>query len=233
MGLFRRRRATADTDYDYDRTTTTTAPVAPGRLAMPRSRGFMSGLLLVILGAIGGLAPFVGPYFNLSIGSDQAWDYSSGRLWLSILPAAATVLGGLMLMYSANRATATFGSWLALAGGVWFVIGPVMSMLWNGGQMQTGQALGGTNHQVAEWLVYFYGVGAAITAVAGIALGRVTTRSVRDVERLTPDTVPVTTTERTGRFSRRPATTTEPVDEPATVGAGPAMRHTDDPAARP
>jgi hypothetical protein len=110
-------------------------------------------------------------------------------------------------------------------------------MLWNGGEMQTGQAFGGTNHQVAEWLVYFYGVGAAITAVAGIALGRVTTRSVRDVERLTTThetPAPATTTaDRTGRFERRPATTTTTeraatADEPATVGSGPAMRHTEE-----
>ena len=103
MGLLRRRReAAADADYQ-------TTAVEPGRLAMPRSRGFASGLLLVLLGLWGGLVPFIGPYFHLTIGPDRAWAYTSGRLWLSIIPAAASVLGGLMLMYSANRATGTFG----------------------------------------------------------------------------------------------------------------------------
>jgi len=193
MGLLRRDAG------DHDRTS------EPGRLAMPRRRGAASGLLLVVLGAWGALIPFIGPAFDLTIGSDRMFDFTAGRFWLSLLPGAVAVLGGLMLMASANRASATLGAQLALAAGVWFVVGPVVSMLWNGGEPQTGQPLGGTGQQVLELLTYFYGLGAAIIAFAGIALGRVTTRSVRDVERLAPDTAappPPDPAERTGRFGR-------------------------------
>src|SRR5262245_61558774 len=117
------------------------------RFAMPRRRGAASGLLLVVLGLWGGFAPFIGPYLNVSFGSDSKWDFTTGRLWLSIIPAAATVLGGLLLMRSAHRGSASLGAWCALAGGAWFVIGPLLSTLWNSGQPQTGQPLGGSGHQ--------------------------------------------------------------------------------------
>src|SRR2546421_12923996 len=35
-----------------------------GMLRIPRSRGALSGVLLILLGAWGGLIPFIGPYFH-------------------------------------------------------------------------------------------------------------------------------------------------------------------------
>src|ERR1700689_309522 len=63
---------------------------------VPRSRGGVSGALLILIGAWGGLAPFVGPYFRFAYTPDKAWAYTSGRLWLSIVPGAAALLGGLL-----------------------------------------------------------------------------------------------------------------------------------------
>jgi hypothetical protein len=151
-------------------------------MRIPRSRGAVSGLLLVIMGLWGGLIPFVGPYFNFAIGRNHAWTWSTGRLWLDILPGAAAVIGGLMLMGSANRASGGLGAWIALAGGAWFVIGPVMSMLWNHGVPQTGIAHGGTGRRTLEELTYYYGLGAAIAAVSSFAMGRMSVLSVRDAE---------------------------------------------------
>jgi hypothetical protein len=157
----------------------------PGRLAMPRRRGAASGLLIFVLGAWCAAVPFVGPLFDLTVGPDQAFDMTAGRFWLSLLPGVVAALGGLMLMRSANRASATLGAQVAMAGGIWLVVGPTVSMLWNDGAMQTGQPAGGTSRQVLELLLYFYGTGAAITALAGIAFGRVSARHAGDVERLT------------------------------------------------
>jgi hypothetical protein len=50
-------------------------------LWMPRSRGAVSGLLLVILGAWGALIPFVGPHFNFAYTPDQDRAWSSARGW--------------------------------------------------------------------------------------------------------------------------------------------------------
>lgn len=169
-------------------------------MRIPRSRGAVSGALLILAGLWGGLIPFVGHYFDFVIGSDQAWDWTSGRFWLSVLPAVAVVLGGLILTSAAHRIGAGTGAWLALAGGVWFVIGQAMSELWNDGTSEAGRALGGTGHRVAEELGYFYGLGALIVALSAFALGRLAVRSVRDVE-LTRETELAGTT-RTGEVGR-------------------------------
>jgi hypothetical protein len=138
---------------------------------IPRRRGAGIGLILILLGLWGGLVPFVGPYFNYQIGTTSTWDWSTDRLWLSVLPAAATVLGGLIMLLSTRRSTASLGGLLALAGGVWFVAGPSVSMLWNHGAPATGAAIGHTGTRVAEWLGFHYGLGALITLFAAYGLG--------------------------------------------------------------
>lgn len=94
-----------------------------GTLAVPRSRGAVCGSLLVLLGAWGALIPFVGPYFDYAYTPDATWDYTTGRLYLEILPGVATAVGGLLVLGSANRVTAMFGSCLAALAGAWFVLG--------------------------------------------------------------------------------------------------------------
>src|SRR6202034_3059493 len=91
---------------------------------VPRSRGGVSGVLLILIGAWGGLAPFVGPYFRFAYTPDKAWAYTSGRLWLSIVPGAAALLGGLLVTGAAHRAVGCFGAFFgALALGRCSVVG--------------------------------------------------------------------------------------------------------------
>jgi hypothetical protein len=152
---------------------------------IPRSRGAVSGLLLVVLGVWGALIPFVGPSFDLTIGPDRSFDMTAGRFWLSLLPGVVVALGGLMTLISANRASAVLGAQLALAGGLWFLVGPTLSHMWTDAQGALGQAgfaKGGEARRTTEVLLYFYGVGAAITTLAALGLGRLSVRSVRDVE---------------------------------------------------
>src|SRR3954469_9307749 len=154
-------------------------------MSIPRTRGAISGLLIAVLRAWGAIVPFVGPSFNLTIGPDATFHMTHGRLWLSLIPGVVAVVGGLMLLFSANRASAILGAQLALAAGVWFVIGPVISQLWSsapGALGQAGFAAGAEGRRVLEAIAYFYGVGAAVTALAGVALGRLTLRAARDVE---------------------------------------------------
>jgi hypothetical protein len=151
------------------------------RLHMPRSRGAASGLLIVLLGIWGGLVPFVGPAFGYSFTPDITWHWTMGRLWLEVLPAAATVLGGLSLMGSASRISGSAGAWLAAAGGAWFVTGQWFSMLWNDGVMQAGAPTATSNlGQVAEWIGFFLGLGVVIVFLSAMALGRMSVVSVRD-----------------------------------------------------
>jgi hypothetical protein len=155
------------------------------RRRVPRSRGALSGFLLILLGIWAGLIPFVGPYFNYEFGSDQTWVITWDRVWLNVLPAAALFFGGLILLGSRSRISGAFGAWLAIAGGIWFAIGPAMSLLWDaslGPAAPVGLPIGSNGVQVLEYIGFFYGVAAVGTALAAFALGRLSIVGVRDVE---------------------------------------------------
>src|SRR6201992_1196828 len=142
-----------------------------GMLRVPRSRGALTGALLVLLGLWGGLIAFIGPYFHYAYTPDKAWTYTTGRLWLEIVPAAGTVLGGLILSTSASRPSAIFGAWLAALSGAWFALGGLFSTLWSIGG--TGQPVGDKLHRVVEQIGFFTGLGVVIVFLAAVALGRV------------------------------------------------------------
>ena len=155
----------------------------PSAVWMPRSRGAVGGLLLVILGAWGALIPFVGPHFNFAYTPDQDWAWSTARGWLEVLPGAATAVGGLLLILSANRVSAMLGGWLAVLGGAWFVVGGQVAPLLGIGS--AGDPIAATERKRAALEVsYFSGLGALIIFVGGIVLARTAVRLARDVEPL-------------------------------------------------
>lgn len=189
-----------------------------GRMRMPRSRGATSGFLLILLGAWGALAPFIGPLFNFAYSPDQAWAWTTGRGWLEVLPGAVTVLGGLLLLVSRNRATASLGGWLAVAGGVWFIIGHAVAGPLNLGD--AGSPVAATEaKRIALELMFFYGLGALIVFLGAAALGRISVRSVRDVEWADR---PVTA--HTAADEHAPVATAEPT--PVAGHTGPIAGHT-------
>jgi hypothetical protein len=152
--------------------------VMTGVLRVPRSRGALNGTLLVLLGAWGGLIAFIGPYFHYAYTPDKAWTYTTGRLWLEIVPAAGTILGGLILSTSATRPSAIFGAWLAALSGAWFALGGLFSTLWSIGG--TGQPVGDKLHRVVEQIGFFTGLGVVIVFLAAVALGRLTVIGARE-----------------------------------------------------
>src|SRR5258706_3187019 len=81
-----------------------------GILRVSRSRGALSGVLLVLLGIWGGLIPLVGPYVNYAYTPNHAWRITSGRIWLEVLPAAGALLGGEIPLPSKVKATAPLGT---------------------------------------------------------------------------------------------------------------------------
>ena len=152
-----------------------------GTLHMPRSRGAVSGLVLLILGAWGALVPFIGPYLHLSYTPGEAWVWSTARAWLEVFPGVTAALGGFLLLISGNRATAMFGGWLAVIAGAWFVVGRSLSSTLRLGDV--GQPLAATDAKRAVIeIAYFSGLGTLIVFVGGVVLARVTIRTARDVE---------------------------------------------------
>jgi hypothetical protein len=167
-------------------------PVRGGRMRIPRSRGAASGFLLILLGVWGGLIPFVGPYVGFAYTPDQEWVWTTARGWLEVLPGAATVVGGLLLLSSANRATAMFGGWLSVVAGAWFVVGRAFAGPLGLGDPGAPVATTATKRVWLE-LCYFSGLGAVIVFLGALALGRLSVRSLRDIQ-----------------FAHRPVTATKP-----------------------
>jgi hypothetical protein len=166
-----------------------------GMLRVPRTRGVASGLLLVLLGAWGALAPFIGPYFHFAYTPDSAWTSTLGRLWLEIIPGVTTVIGGLILLVSAFRPVAMAGAFVAAAAGVWFALGGLIAPLWTGygtvghaaipAALYPGTPVGGPVHTVAEHLAFFTGLGVATVFLAAVALGRLAVIGACDVAMVT------------------------------------------------
>jgi len=182
-------------------------------------------MLLVLLGAWGGLIPIIGPYFHYAYTPDKAWVYTTGRLWLEILPGAAAVLGGLLVLGSARRHTAAFGAFLAALGGAWFVVGNLASTLWNSGTPQAGVPAGtGLTRLAAENLGFFSGLGVLIIFFAALALGRFMVVGVREtalVERANADQAAVAEQEEAERETQPVARTRSdlpPVADPEDRG---------------
>jgi len=185
-------------------------------LQVPRSRGAVSGLLLVLLGLWGALIPLVGPYFHYAYTPDSAWMLTAGRVWLEIVPGAATFLGGIILLASASRPLAMFGAELAAAAGAWFALGMVIVPLWPAARtLDPGSpAATATVLRQLEHLGFYTGLGVVIVFVAALALGRLTVIGVRDArlaERAAtvPEPEPVTAGTTTRPISTRGTTTSD------------------------
>ena len=159
-----------------------------GVTRIPRSRGSVAGVLLIILGAWGGLIPFVGPYFHYAYTPDTSWHYTSGRLYLSIVPGAAALIGGLLAVLASHRAVGVLGALLAALGGGWFILGgPIITLAVKSGSISPGTPLTGAvgslssaTREFLETLGFFTGTGVLIVFLAALALGRFSVVSVRD-----------------------------------------------------
>src|SRR3954454_2084509 len=70
--------------------------IRASRRRVARSRGALSGILLMVLGLWAAFVPFIGPYFNLAYSPrpNDAWHWTAARGWLEVLPGAAAFLGG-------------------------------------------------------------------------------------------------------------------------------------------
>jgi hypothetical protein len=185
-------------------------------LRVRRSRGAASGLLLMLLGAWGGLVPFIGPYFHYAYTPNSAWQINNGRVWLEVLPGIAVLLGGLVVAASKLRPTALFGAWLAAIGGAWFAVGTVLAALWTAKLPAQGTPVGGTVARVTEQIGFFTGLGVVVVFVAAVALGRFTVVGVNDAE--------LAAAERAGARAQASRDETSPTEPVGTPTGSPAQR---------
>jgi hypothetical protein len=148
---------------------------------IPRTRGVISGLIVLLLGIWGGLIPFVGPYFSYAMHTNQHWHWFADRGWLEVLPGGVAVIGGLIMLRGGTRASISLGAMLGLAAGLWFLAGPTVSTLWNNGAVTVGPPMGAHKlTRALEWIGFFYGTGALLTLFSSYALGFIAALPVVD-----------------------------------------------------
>jgi hypothetical protein len=188
------------------------------RLVMARSRGAVTGPLLMLLGAWGALIPFFGHSFSYGFSPDNTWAWTAARGWLEVLPGAATLVGGALLTTSGNRLSAMTGAWLAAAAGAWFVLGTVINPWWSAGNI--GVPSGTSKHAVWEQLGMFYGLGVVIVLFAAVALGRISVIGVRDVAAADSrrEAREIDLTQPAAATEPATPTSTSPMPEPSTSG---------------
>jgi hypothetical protein len=157
-------------------------------VSIRRSRGAVSGLVLILLGLWGGLAPFIGSYIHFGYTPDQAWHYTTGRLYFSLIPGAVTLLGGLMVAVTRNRVLGVIGGLLAALSGVWFIVGTgvashVLKLTLGSVGLPFGASSGTplTLKEYLETLALFTGLGAAITFFGALACGRTSLVAASDI----------------------------------------------------
>lgn len=150
-----------------------------GMLRVHRSRGAASGVLLILLGAWGGLIPFIGPYAHFAYKQDSAWMWTQARLWLDVLPGAITLVAGLVVLVTRLRPLALLAALLAVLSGAWFAVGGVLAPLWPA-TSSVGTPVGGPVARALEQIGFFTGTGVAIAVTASIAMGRLAMISAKD-----------------------------------------------------
>jgi len=154
---------------------------------IPRRRGAVCGLLLILLGLWGGLAPFLGPYLHFGYTPDKTWLYNQGRLYYSIVPGAAVLLGGLLVAVTRNRGVGVCAGLLAALGGAWFGLGHTFTtivikrsiavgnpILWAGAGPDSVRAY-------VETVTLFTGLGLLVVFVGAIAMGRLSMLAAGDL----------------------------------------------------
>lgn len=153
-------------------------------LRTPRSRGSLCGLALILLGGWAAIAPFAGPSLGFGFTPNLAWHYTAGRLYLSALPGAVVLLGGLIVALTRSRWFGGFCAFVAAVAGVWLIAGAELIRLLPASQaasITTGSPLGTTLHEhIFARVAFFSGAGALIVFFAALALGRFSIAAARD-----------------------------------------------------
>jgi hypothetical protein len=131
------------------------------------------GALIMVLAAWAAFVALVGSYFGFGLDTDEAWSFNRLHWILSVAPGIVAFAGGMMLLVPL-RTPAWLGAFLALLGGLWLVIGPSSYPLVSSGGVDLLPA--SEAKTALRWTGYFYGSGALIVLLAGIAQGLLTRR---------------------------------------------------------
>ncbi|HEY3942151.1 MAG TPA: hypothetical protein VGL60_06675 [Acidimicrobiales bacterium] len=151
-----------------------------GRASMPVRLGRVGlggvGLLMVVVGAWGGIVPFLGPAIGFSGDGSGSWNLDASHAAVGLAPGAVAVVIGLLLVAEAprvivgrGRGSLTMAGLLAVACGAWFVVGP---LAWPVLQASRPYFVGaGALRELAYQVGYALGPGGIVIACGAFAVG--------------------------------------------------------------
>ncbi|MBO0715138.1 MAG: hypothetical protein J2O39_08495 [Acidimicrobiales bacterium] len=152
---------------------------AAGRHMVAASAGpglGLLGLLVVLLGAWGGIVPFVGPLFGFRSTHSGSFAWTAPHVFLYLIPGAVAMFFGLVLMGAAMERRARFSVSKELAGlvimacGAWFVLGPVVWPIFSSSAVFG--SVTGAQARFVNFLGYNLGPGLLLAAFGAMALVR-------------------------------------------------------------
>ena len=153
---------------------------------MRRTRGLVSGLLLVLIGAWAGLAPFIAPYGGFGITPATPWHFDAGRLYFSVLPGAVVLIAGLIVATARLRPLAVGSALIAAIGGIWLGYGVILTRALFPFRVAVtmlahGTAIGATPaRMLLSAGALYYAPGTLIVFAAALAIGRVSVVAHKD-----------------------------------------------------
>jgi hypothetical protein len=135
----------------------------------------IAGVLAVVVGAWGGIAPYIGHAIRYSADGSATWTWNLQHGLLSLLPGAMAVVGGLLLIASAwaRREQASVLHTLVLTGAavllglsaVWFLIGASVWPIYFTSHVPVAASPVRT---LADMVGYYLAEGFVLAAVAGV-----------------------------------------------------------------
>ncbi|MHB1592657.1 MAG: hypothetical protein ACYCO9_03245 [Streptosporangiaceae bacterium] len=153
---------------------------------MRRTTGLVSGLLLVLLGAWAGLAPFIAPYGGFGITPATPWHFDAGRLYFSVLPGAVVLIAGLIVAAGRLRPLAAGSALVAAIGGIWLGYGVVLTRALfpfrvAAAMLAHGTAIGATPARaLLSAGALYYAPATLIVFAAALAVGRISVIAHQD-----------------------------------------------------
>jgi hypothetical protein len=136
----------------------------------------VAGALAIVVGAWGGIAPYIGHALHYSADGSATWTWNLQHGLLSLLPGAMAVLGGALLVATAwvrrDRDSVLHTVGLAAAtvllglGAVWFLIGSSVWPIYFNGHVLAGAS---PVREFANLAGTYLAEGFILAAIAGVA----------------------------------------------------------------
>ncbi|MGH9110657.1 MAG: hypothetical protein ACRDY3_14580 [Acidimicrobiales bacterium] len=133
------------------------------------------GIVTVLVGAWGGIVPFVGPMFGFSADGASSWQWTLPHALLGLVPGAVAVACGLLILaglrrtaLGAGRVDAGLLGFVVSLCGAWFVIGEFAWPVLQGSGYFAGAA---PLHYLLEQLAFAIGTGVVLVASGALVMG--------------------------------------------------------------